>query len=163
MTDDGQQVRDKRQTGGDPGDTAGDEDENWGELYKKSQGAMISGVEEYVPEEFRTALRVIAAQQRRIALLEKVAKSEDVKLGRTQVHMLRCLINHGEWYEQCGWTWSGDNKTIKLCESLVLRGVATEIVKKIQHARSGNTYERRCWVPSNLGRCWYEAHRSKSC
>lgn len=89
-------------------------------------------------------------------------KIEDVKLGRTQKEVLRCLINHGEWYEGCGWCWTSHCGTTKLCEALVRRGVATEIVKKIRRGGfAGKTYERRCWVPSNLGRRWYEANKGK--
>lgn len=88
-------------------------------------------------------------------------KIEDVRLGRVQKEVLRCLISHGEWHKHCGWVWTSHVGTTKLCESLVRRGVATEIVKTIRHARSGNSYKIRSWVPSNFGRRWYEANKGK--
>ncbi len=55
-----------------------------------------------------------------------------MKLGRIQKGVLENIAIHGWYYPGCGWTWDGDTVTVKVCETLIKRG----LVKKIPLAQS---------------------------
>ena len=59
-------------------------------------------------------------------------------LGKTQQAMLDALKRHGGWSTyRCGWLWNTPSYTIKLCESLVARG----LVVKTETPDRGTLYE----------------------
>ena len=55
-----------------------------------------------------------------------------MKLGKTQIEVLRCLRERGQWYDGCGWHWDNYSGTTKLLDSLVRRGHATKVLMKGQ-------------------------------
>ena len=59
-------------------------------------------------------------------------------LGKTQQAMLEALKTHGGWSTyRCGWVWDTPGHTLKLCESLLVRGL---VVKRVVPGE-GTIYE----------------------
>lgn len=49
-------------------------------------------------------------------------------LGKTQMSILRSLVNYQGWSGGCGWYWTNYSTTVRLLDSLVKRGLATKHV-----------------------------------
>lgn len=47
-----------------------------------------------------------------------------MRIGTTQLSMLRSLYDHGSWQHGCGWVWDHPSGTRRICDSLVSRGLA---------------------------------------
>jgi hypothetical protein len=54
-------------------------------------------------------------------------------IGKTQKAISDALVRHGRWSPGCGWIWTGHRTTVKLLDSLVIRGLATKEERKYIH------------------------------
>ena len=62
-------------------------------------------------------------------------------IGITQQGILKMIADHGWYYPGCGWTWDGDTNCIKVCETLVTRGLLNKIPMAIISWRTDYRYE----------------------
>jgi hypothetical protein len=57
------------------------------------------------------------------------------RLGKTQAEIYHCLMEHGSWYEGCGWIWDNYSQTTRVLDSLVKRGLAYKVTRQARHGQ----------------------------
>lgn len=72
-------------------------------------------------------LRLMIEKEMRAVHEDDETRKVVQRLGRLQKELYRCLIEHGSWYEGCGWIWDNFSTTTRILESLVKRGLAYRI------------------------------------
>lgn len=75
----------------------------------------------------------VEAVETKAMLTKEEAAAIEAKLGKNQKYALQALRSprHGsQWYPGCGWIWDNCSTTIRLLDSLVVRGLATKLMTK---------------------------------
>jgi len=58
-----------------------------------------------------------------------------VALTETQEHIVKCLVDRGDWYPGCGWHWANRSSTIRHLDGLVRKGVVIRTSDKPYNER----------------------------